>query len=89
MKFCPNCGYPFCWYNVDTNQIDEKIYEVYKKKGKDIYKKQCDNIPFGMNMKNCINTSTKTIYNKENDNITGSYELVKLMSKFKNKKDKK
>lgn len=40
-------------------------------------------------MKNCINTSTKTIYNKENDNITGSYELVKLMSKFKNKKDKK
>jgi len=40
-------------------------------------------------MKNCINTSTQTIYNKENDNITDSYKLVKLMSKFKNKKGKK
>ena len=46
MKFCPNCGYPLegknictCGYNVDTNQIDEKIYEAYKKKGKDIYEK--------------------------------------------------
>ncbi len=51
MKFCPNCGFPIegkskcnCGYDVETGEVDSKVFEDYKNKEKTLYENSSDNM---------------------------------------------
>ena len=110
MKFCPNCGYPLegkkicnCGYNVETNEVDEKVYEKYKENEKKLYEQQCDNMInapidmitgarlMGLNPNvtddELLKNVNRPIFNKENDHLTSS-DFAEMMKLLNDKKEK-
>lgn len=110
MKYCPNCGYPLedkkicnCGYNVETNEVDEKVYEEYKENEKKSYEQQCDNMinnPIDMitsarlmelnpNVTDdeFLKNVNRPIFNKENDHLTSS-DIAEMMKRLNDEKEK-
>ncbi|MBR3898591.1 MAG: hypothetical protein IKJ43_04875 [Bacilli bacterium] len=78
MKFCPNCGMPIenkikcqCGFDVILGEVDEEVFEKYKEKTNSLYESQKD----VMNANNPLNN--QKIFNKENDYIIDSSEILK------------
>lgn len=88
MKFCPNCGAVLndkkkceCGYDVETGEVDEKVYEDFKNAMKANYEQSCDVLPnfgFGTNGFNM----DQPIFNKEPDMIDGA-DYIEQMEEFR------
>ena len=90
MKFCPNCGALLegkmvcdCGYNVETGEVDDRVFEEFKEKESARYEMSCDNMSmFGTGSMGIeIAPPGQVIFNKDNDNYK-SEELAELMKRF-------